>query len=239
MKRQHALDRALTLEMIPKKHFLSHPGKVGALSLIARAVPYSQLNFYSLLQMYDAVRDIDRNKLSGSIVEMGCGRGGTSALMAKAGEQSSVHRDVWMFDSFQGLSEPNRKDFEETQKPLERIKKGYLQVRKEVAEEALDAMGVKSRDRVHIVEGWFEDTVPSMKSEVGPIAILRIDADLYEPTKFVLEEFYNQVEPGGYIVFDDYNTWIGSKRAIHDFFDSQGITVTIKQYQGGRAYIQK
>ena len=64
------------------------------------------------------------------------------------------------------------------------------------------------------VKGWFQDTVP--KNNHGPIAILRLDGDLYASTKICLEHLYKKVVPGGFIIIDDYGL-AGCKKAVDEF----------------------
>jgi hypothetical protein len=50
------------------------------------------------------------------------------------------------------------------------------------------------------------------------IAILRLDTDWYESSKYELEQMYDNVVTGGIIIFDDYYHWDGQRRATDDFF---------------------
>ena len=62
---------------------------------------------------------------------------------------------------------------------------------------------------VRFVKGLFEDTVPNFASNGGPnrgsIALLRLDGDLYESTRVVLEHMYDNVAVGGHVIVDDYD----------------------------------
>ena len=55
------------------------------------------------------------------------------------------------------------------------------------------------------------------------IAILRLDTDWYESSKYELEQMYDNVVTGGVIIFDDYYHWDGQRRAVDDFFLSRNI----------------
>ena len=46
---------------------------------------------------------------------------------------------------------------------------------------------------------WLFDSFGGM-----PIAILRIDGDWYESTKVCIEQLYDNVIRGGYVIIDDY-----------------------------------
>ncbi len=50
--------------------------------------------------------------------------------------------------------------------------------------------------------GYFEQTLPEMKNEVGMIALLHMD--WYESTKAVLQNLYDHISANGIIQVDDY-----------------------------------
>ena len=60
---------------------------------------------------------------------------------------------------------------------------------------------------------------------IGPIAVLRLDGDFYESTRFCLETLYDRVVPGGYVIIDDYGTFEGCRAAVHEFLDSRGLAL--------------
>jgi len=84
-------------------------------------------------------------------------------------------------------------------------------------------VGVKSNlmnlnlpiDKVHFHEGWFQHTLP--KTEIGPIAMLRLDGDLYESVECCMKYLYPKVVSGGVVLSDD---WVlkGEQDAIRDYF---------------------
>ena len=61
-----------------------------------------------------------------------------------------------------------------------------------------------------------------MKKNPGiKIALLNIDIDFVEPTKCVLENFYDNVSSGGIILFDNYAGRGSSGKYLHG--DTKGI----------------
>jgi O-methyltransferase len=68
----------------------------------------------------------------------------------------------------------------------------------------------------HIYKGWFQDTLKTARFGHG-IAILRMDADWYESTMQILVNLFDSVNRGGVILIDDYFTWDGCARAVHDY----------------------
>jgi len=240
MKAKFALDRKLPWSRVPKYLLFKDPKKLSVHKQVKTALKYSQLKYAGMIQMFDHINDIDKREVPGAIVETGGGRGGCCAFMAHCSERNGSNRDVWLYDSFEGLSEPEEKDFKGSKKDPERIRKGYLAIGKEVAEEAIAMMNLKQPEKVHIVEGWIEDTLPKTKEQIGPISIIRLDVDLYEPTKYTLEQLFDQLSPGGYVVLDDYENWAGSRRALFEFFYEHDVFPIVRMYpHKGRAYFIK
>ena len=50
-----------------------------------------------------------------------------------------------------------------------------------------------------IHKGWFQETVPDASREIGSLALLRLDGDLYDSIKVCLEGLYDHLVPGGFL----------------------------------------
>jgi O-methyltransferase len=74
------------------------------------------------------------------------------------------------------------------------------------------------------IEGPAQHTLQSIQPE--SVAILRLDADLFDPTLAALEQLYDRVVPGGYIIVDDYGHWKGCAEAVDTFFARRGETIS-------------
>ena len=88
-----------------------------------------------------------------------------------------------------------------------------------------------------LIKGWFNETLPGFKPP-GPIALLRIDADWYESTMTCFEALYDSVVVGGMILLDDYHTWDGCSRAVHEFLSRRSAVERIRN-QGEVGYLRK
>ena len=71
------------------------------------------------------------------------------------------------------------------------------------------------------------------------IALLRLDTDWYESTKFEMDNFYDRVSIGGVIIIDDYNAWAGSKKAVDEFLLERNISVNLIDATGGSVFFIK
>lgn len=163
--------------------------------------------------------------LPGCIVECGVWRGGMSAGLATV---LGPERAYFLCDSFEGLPPAKEIDGEaaarwqrDTTSPF------YYEncaAPADFAERAMNAAGIAAP---HLIKGWFEHTLPGFIPPV-PIALLRLDADWYESTIVCLEALVDHVAPGGLIVLDDYYTWDGCSRAVHDFLSRRSAPERIR-----------
>jgi len=139
---------------------------------------------------------------------------------------NGIEPTTWLFDSFEGLPEPTAEDGI-LRKPQGKDKsswdlaKGYcLGTQEEVEDLLFNEFGF-NRDKVHLVKGWFQDTLPVYRDRVGDIAVLRIDGDWFESTRCCLENLYDNVVKGGYVIIDDY-ALVGCRKAMDEFFAGRG-----------------
>ena len=195
---------------------------------IAKVRGYSMVSYDGLLSLAGQVRYCEEVGMPGVYVETGCHRGGAAAVMAKAClHYGGKPRPVHVFDSFEGLPQPDAtKDTDswiadEWKIPRElhqgkMISTGSLAGASE--EDVRHIFGVLGfpQEHLHTHRGWFCDTLPVVAPRLGPIAVLRIDGDLYASTWDALTHLYPLVVPGGFIIIDDYNV-IGARQAVHDY----------------------
>ena len=175
---------------------------------------------YGLREMTKLVMDID-----GDVAECGSYNGITAYLMAEVIRQAGVNKELHLFDSFAGLSEPQEDDGAHWRAgdlscPLE-------DVRQNLADFTF----------VRYHPGWIPEAFPEV--EARRFALVHIDVDLYEPTRDALRFFWDRLVPGGLIVFDDYGfvTCPGATKAIDEFFATK--SQPIANMASGGAFIIK
>lgn len=209
----------------------SHAETEELLAIAARFSDYTMIPehlYTDNLRLASMVRDVP-----GEIVECGVWRGGMSAGIATLLGNS---RKYWLFDSFEGLPPATPEDGPEAV-AYQNDPDGEWYFDNCTAEIgfAREAMQKAGTTNVEIVKGWFKDTVP--QAQVGQIALLRLDGDWYESTLTCLEAFAHKVVDGGLIVFDDYHTWDGCSRAVHDYLSRHSSTDRVSQSPAGNAYM--
>lgn len=209
--------------------------------LLEKIRPYSMVPEYALIHLAGVVNTVVAERLAGNFVECGTWRGGASFLMAdllrRAGD---TQRTVFLCDSFAGHRPPEAIDGEaalayaaNTDDPE------YLNNCRADLDDVLRTrrlLGLESR--TDCVKGWFDATLPANKERFGPIALLRIDCDWYASVKTVLEELYDQVVDGGFVIFDDYFSYDGCAVAAHEFLGQRRLSHRLHT-EGGVAYFRK
>ena len=83
------------------------------------------------------------------------------------------------------------------------------------------------RERVHVVSGLVEETVPAAAPD--QIAVLRLDTDRYESTAHEMEYLYPRVPEGGVLIVNDYGFFPGSKLAVDEYFEAHGIPALMQR----------
>jgi O-methyltransferase len=204
---------------------------IKAIGVFPKVMPYTMVGRKRLEALYKLVREVERQRIVGDIVECGTCNGGTAAVLGYAGLNGNRERRLWLFDSFEGLPEPLPEDGEKAQSFT-----GLCLGKVECVEEILKEIHVP-RERVYIVKGWFQDTFQTV--DIPRIALLHIDADWYESVRLVLERFYDQVQPSGFIVFDDYGFWEGCRKAVDEFLSSMVAPPKLTKIDSRAVYLQK
>lgn len=144
----------------------------------------------------------------GDVVEFGCYKGHTAALMA-----AITGKRVWLYDSFQGLPEPGPED----EGRRSDFQKGYLKADRQDVAMTFHNAGL---DHPNLVVSDISTLNPAYLP--GKIAFAHIDLDLYEATLDALDIVWERLSNGGVVVVDDYNNpdLPGVNVAIVSFLDS-------------------
>jgi hypothetical protein len=187
----------------------------------------------------DAVQYILDNKIEGAIVECGIGAGNFEMIWIQQLMKNKSVRDIYMFDTFGGLTEPSKYDYTAPTASIYSMSKdqvhstwksqiinestnNWCYVPLEKVKATLNSTGYP-QENLHYIVGDVMKTLQDESNIPEKIAILRLDTDWYESSKIELEKMYDKVVDKGVIIFDDYYHWDGQRRATDDFFESIGI----------------
>ncbi len=188
--------------------------------------PYTATSPERINAMCEAVRYVVHNGIPGAIVECGVWRGGSIMAAARTLlEEGDTSRDLYLFDTFNGMVEPGAADLTPHHAPASarfareahKDQSGSRWCEASIGEvrEAV-ALAQYPPERIHFVEGRVEETVPDRAPE--QIALLRLDTDWYESTHHELLHLYPRVPLGGVLIVDDYGAWQGARRAVDEYF---------------------
>lgn len=162
---------------------------------------------------------------AGCIVECGVWRGGMSAGMADA----LPGREHFLFDSFEGLPPVQAIDGPAAIAYQSNISDPkYFDNCRAERSFAERCMKMSKARKFHLRQGWFSETVRDFLAP-EPIAVLRLDGDWYESTTQCLVGLYPHVVAGGLVIIDDYYTWDGCARAVHDFLSTSKSTARLRE----------
>lgn len=208
---------------------------------VAAVMPHSLIGASGLEHTYDLAYDLCTRGIPGAFVECGVAQGGCAALIAKVAAADTTQRHCWFFDSYEGLPDPTGEDFQDgkTGDHIRPLPPGScLGTIEQVSKLLFEQMGL-AREDVTLVKGWFQDTLPVTSSQVGEIALLRVDGDWYDSTMCCFENLYDQVSGGGFIIVDDYFSCYGAQKATDEFLARRGINPTLVSDGRGGCSFQK
>lgn len=176
-----------------------------------------------------------RARVQGDFMECGVWRGGAAIFMRALIAQyesdqdlanlatSDAERSVWVADSFQGLPVPSPEQY-----PADTGDKHHEQAVLSISQADVEAnfrrYGLLD-DRVKFLPGFFKDSLPG---PVKQLALLRIDADMYESTTQALEAMYPLLSPGGFVIVDDYHNIRNAHLAVDDFRQKYGVAAPLQ-----------
>jgi O-methyltransferase len=173
--------------------------------------------FYNLVSALRSTTGVD-----GHVVECGCFTGLSSYLLCHEikKEQISFKGETYhIYDSFEGLSQPNSAETKALAGLLKvNTAKGLFSATQELVKKNLQEFS-----QIAYHPGFIPQTLDA--ADNLRYRFVHLDMDLAEPTVEACKHFYPRLSKGGMIVCDDYGShlWAETKKAVDKFCDSNNI----------------
>ena len=184
---------------------------------------YTMTSPERIVALIRATRYLVRARAPGAFVECGAWRGGS--MMAAALTLLAEHdtsRDLYLFDTFGGMSAPTEKDRDMAGNPAGALLASspartgiWCYAAFDDVQDNLRGTGYPG-DKIHLVKGRVEDTLPH--PELSELALVRLDTDWYESTYHELRHLFPALAVGGVLMLDDYGHWQGAREAADRYF---------------------
>jgi len=198
-------------------------------AVMRRVAPYTMLSPDRLAETIRATEYVAAEEIPGAIVECGVWRGGTMMAVALTLARSAAERPLYLFDTFEGMSEPTDRDRMQGHdvRPLwESMREGdsnaLARASIEEVRAAMQSTGYE-RGLIELVKGKVEDTLPDRAPD--QIALLRLDTDFYESTRHELVHLFPRLSTGGILIIDDYGTLEGAREAADEYFAGHDVRI--------------
>lgn len=198
------------------------------IATITAVRPYTMTTVARIEAVVSATRHVVNHRIPGAFVESGVWMGGSIMAAARTlVEMGETDRDLYLFDTFEGLPAPGEHDaIAGSDRPIDEIyadlyagagDKAFLDAPIEQVRANLARTGYPA-DRIHLIPGLVEDTIPS--SAPDQVAFLRLDTDWYSSTKVEMETLFPRLSPGGVLIIDDYGFLEGARKAVDEYLAS-------------------
>lgn len=200
--------------------------------IIDKCLKYSMTTKLRMWTLINSINYISNKKIDGDFVECGVWRGGNLILYNLLNEKKNLNRNIYGFDTFEGMPFPGKFDFKYDGRSAvdlfyQRLKFNERwcfstldEVKKNISKEC-------SNSNIYLIKGKVEDTLLIEKNIPKKISILRLDTDFYESTKIELELLYPRLETGGVLIIDDYGNYKGARKAVDEYFKSKPFLIYV------------
>ena len=173
-----------------------------------RVLPLEQWDTVRRDMIILLLRELIARNINGDMAELGVYRGFSARLI----HHYLPERKLYLFDTFTGFDARDVKaELAATGRKTEQTAFSQTGLQR-----ALSNIAAQNSN-VEVFPGYFPESAPPFMSQ-RRFAFVHLDADLYEPILAGLSFFYSKVVPNGFILVHDYNSWIGARKAVTEFF---------------------
>lgn len=198
--------------------------KSNDLKLIAsiRRRKLSYCGFPKMENLVLAAKHVNDCRIEGIFLEAGVALGGSAILLSSL----KNNRSLYLYDVFGLIPPPNNKDSIDSLRRYEEIVSGNSSglggdlyygyqdnLMNKVSQNLASFSFDPSVNDIHLIKGDFVNTLFPSQS----IALAHVDCDWYESVITCIERLVPFITNGGLIVFDDYNSYDGCRRAVDTY----------------------
>ena len=199
-----------------------------------RCRPFTMTSPERIASLCAAIEYVTKHDIPGDFVECGVWKGGSSMAAALTYQRTGRTPDLYLYDTYEGMSAPTEDDIDAStgataEDLLNQASKDELVWCYSSLDEVKGNIGSTGypMDRVHMIKGKVEDTIPGTIPE--QIAILRLDTDFYESTRHELVHLYPRLSHGGVLIIDDYGHWLGARKAVDEYIEENGLRILLNR----------
>ena len=166
-----------------------------------------------LVTVMEACRALEDDDVPGAFLEVGCGLGGSSILIATAKHPKRRFRIYDDFEAARPSSPGDAPDVHDRHGAIAEGRGGPKADLYEVVLENLREFGIDPEAKsVSLIKGPLRDTLTIR----GPVAFAHVDVDGYDPAMTSLTRIVPKLSPGGCIILDTYDDWGGCRKAADE-----------------------
>ena len=187
---------------------------------------------FKLIYHYEIYKKI--LKVKGDVFEFGVFKGASIIrLLTFAKLLDKNRRSFYGFDTFGKFPTPQKK-----------YDKKFVKMWKNAAGDASDdkhiakILNKKRLKNFKFIKGDIFLTLDKfLKSYKKKIALLHLDLDTYDITKFVLKKIYKNLAKSSVILVDDYNSTVGATKAVNEFLKEKNCQISVLKNHKNPYYI--
>lgn len=175
--------------------------------------------------------------VSGDVLSAGIWRGGFALALQTLIIRSTPARSLLLADTFGGfpVQESRFEKDEQAQRRFNPLLQAHFPKPRQVLDHFIH-LGLPTQN-IEILIGDVRETLTHFEQ---PLSLIHIDLDLYEPTLATLALTYDQLQPGGLVIVDDYGTAVfGCREAVEEFRKDRAITAGFNYLSQYCVYWQK
>jgi hypothetical protein len=173
--------------------------------------------------VHEAARQVEAARVPGIFLEAGVAMGGSAIVIAKT---KSRERELRLYDVFEMLPPPSASDDPRSHAVYQEfvdgkasgpVDRNYVAHAKDLlafTRDNMARMGVDpDAENIRFVKGLYESTLRIEE----PVAFAHIDCDWYDSVKLCIDRIAGHVSPQGIMLFDDYNSFQGCRKAVDEW----------------------